>query len=121
MAAKAEEQARKMEWLVVIPDKPGMHEKRLEVRAQHLIGAKELSDKGFVKTGGAIFNEKPEGNDASKFSFYGSTIICEAESKEEVIEALRQDIYSKSGVWDVENAQIWPAKIAVWAPGGKRP
>ena len=43
----------------------------------------------------------------------GSALIVVASSKEEVIERLKNDIYTTSGVWDVENVQIWPFKSAV--------
>jgi len=36
----------------------------------------------------------------------------EANSKEECIAALNDDIYYKSGVWDVDGAQITPMKVA---------
>ncbi|KAK5628802.1 hypothetical protein RRF57_004517 [Xylaria bambusicola] len=106
----------KWEWLVVVPDKAGVHEKRLSVRAQHLAGTKPLEASGFIKAGGAIFNEKPESQDATKFSFYGSTLVCVASSKEEILEILNKDIYATSGVWDMDNIQIWPAKFAFRNP-----
>ncbi|KAI0802753.1 hypothetical protein GGR55DRAFT_683053 [Xylaria sp. FL0064] len=105
-----------MEWLVVVPDKAGMHEKRLEVRAKHLAGTKPLAESGFIKTGGAILNEKPESDDATKFNFYGSTLVCVASSKEEIMDVLSKDIYATSGVWDLDNVQIWPAKFAFRYP-----
>ena len=37
----------------------------------------------------------------------------EAENKEKVIQALKEDVYYKSGVWDVDNAEITPMKLAV--------
>ncbi|TGJ82087.1 hypothetical protein E0Z10_g6664 [Xylaria hypoxylon] len=108
--------AGQYEWLVVVPDKPGVHEKRLEVRAQHLAGTKPLVESGFIKTGGAIFNEKPESEDASKFSFYGSTLVCVASSKEEILELLSKDIYATTGVWDLDNQSIsshLPSTLAI--------
>ncbi|KAI0858632.1 hypothetical protein F4860DRAFT_516647 [Xylaria cubensis] len=116
MASITTPPAGKFEWLVIIPDKAGMQDKRLEIRAQHLEGVKPLAGSGFIKTGGAILNEKPESDDASKFSFYGSTLVCVASSKEEIFEVLRNDIYAKSGVWDLDNVQIWPAKFAFRNP-----
>ncbi|KAJ8105344.1 hypothetical protein ONZ43_g7463 [Nemania bipapillata] len=64
----------------------------------------------------AILNEKPESDDASKFSFYGSTLVCVASSKDEILELLSKDIYTTSGVWDLDNVQIWPAKFAFRNP-----
>ncbi|KAL2158209.1 hypothetical protein VTH06DRAFT_4529 [Thermothelomyces fergusii] len=87
----ATEAPKKMEWLVVVPDFPGVHEKRIAVRPA-----------------GAVLNEVPTSSDPKDFSFAGSTIVVLASSREEIKEILRQDVYAKEGVWDVENAQMWP-------------
>ncbi|KAH7025925.1 uncharacterized protein B0I36DRAFT_365566 [Microdochium trichocladiopsis] len=103
----------KYEWLVVVPDKPGMKAKRLEVRPQHFAGLKVHTDSGAFKTGGAYFHTKPEdGSDPSEWDFAGSTIVIEAASRDEIVDILKGDIYATSGVWDVDNAQILPAKFA---------
>jgi uncharacterized protein YciI len=52
-------------------------------------------------------NEVPTSSDPSTFSFAGSTIVIRASSREEIKELLRQDVYAKSGVWDVENVSRW--------------
>ena len=39
---------------------------------------------------------------------YGSTITVEADTRDEVIEILKNDIYARSGVWNVDIAQILP-------------
>lgn len=36
----------------------------------------------------------------------------EAETKEECVAALKKDIYYESGVWNVDEAQITPMKLA---------
>ncbi|KAJ1326416.1 hypothetical protein MN608_07863 [Microdochium nivale] len=102
----------KVEWLVVVPDKPGTKAKRLEVRPQHFAGLQRHLDAGAMKTGGAYFNTKPEGDDPKEWDFAGSTIVIEAASRDEIVEMLKADIYASSGVWDVDNAQILPAKFA---------
>lgn len=38
----------------------------------------------------------------------GSVMLAQAESKEAVLEVLKEDIYYKSGVWDWEKIQIYP-------------
>jgi hypothetical protein len=43
-----------------------------------------------------------EGAPASDLKFTGSTLIVLDDSREGVIEQLKADIYTKSGVWDVE-------------------
>ncbi|ORY65526.1 uncharacterized protein BCR38DRAFT_484938 [Pseudomassariella vexata] len=108
--------AGKFEFLVVVPDKPGTAQKRLEVRPKHFEGLKAAIESGSFKMGGAALNEVPETDDPSKFNWYGSTIIMVATSKEECLEILRKDVYTASGVWDVDNAQIWPVKLAFRYP-----
>lgn len=53
--------------------------------------------------GGALLSEVPQDDEPSSLKFVGSTLIAVATSKEEVIETLKNDIYAKSGVWDVDN------------------
>ncbi|KAF3004573.1 hypothetical protein E8E14_005008 [Neopestalotiopsis sp. 37M] len=108
--------AGKYEFLVVIPDKAGAQQKRLEVRPKHFAGLTDLVEQGIFKVGGATLHDVPEGTDAAKWSFHGSTVVMVAESVEACKEILRKDIYSTSGVWDVDNAQIWPVKLAFRYP-----
>lgn len=102
----------KIDWIVIVPDKPGMREKRLEVRGQHLEGVKPLKESGRVKMGGGVFSEVPQGTDPKNWPFCGSTLNVLADTREEVVELLKNDVYASSGVWDVEKAQIWPAVLA---------
>ncbi|KKK22557.1 hypothetical protein ARAM_005077 [Aspergillus rambellii] len=46
-------------------------------------------------------------------SFKGSALICIAETEEEVKEVIWGDVYTRTGVWDVDAAQIIPFKSAV--------
>lgn len=39
-------------WIVIVPDKAGMLEKRLEVRGQHFEGMKQHEASGLIKMGG---------------------------------------------------------------------
>jgi hypothetical protein len=41
-------------------------------------------------------------------SFKGSMMMAVAENEAQVLELLNNDIYVKSGVWDMEKAQIIP-------------
>lgn len=52
MASSASADVSKYEWLVVIPDKPGMMAKRLEVRPQHFEGLTKAKESGLFKMGG---------------------------------------------------------------------
>lgn len=38
----------------------------------------------------------------------GSLMLAFAESKDDVLEALQEDIYYKEGIWDWKNVQILP-------------
>lgn len=107
---------RTYEWLVVIPDKPGALAKRLEVRPQHFEGLTKLKESGQFKMGGAVLEEMPPDDEVSSMKFSGSTLMVVAESKQAVIDLVKDDVYVKSGVWDLEKAMIWPAKIAFRFP-----
>lgn len=49
-------------------------------------------------------HDKPtDPNDPKTFPFAGSTVIILADTKEEVIEFLKKDVYVEAGVWDVAN------------------
>lgn len=43
----------------------------------------------------------------------GSVMLVKASSREEVVELLKNDEYTKQGAWDVEKATITPFKCAV--------
>ncbi|KAJ5324239.1 hypothetical protein N7476_002839 [Penicillium atrosanguineum] len=117
----------KKEFLCILPDKPGMQAKRLEVRPTHLAGVKPNVESGFIVAGGmfswffilelaeisfrAMLEAHPA--DGESPSFKGSMMLAVAESEAEVRALLEKDIYVTSGVWDMEKAQIIPFKSAV--------
>ncbi|KAJ4409215.1 hypothetical protein N0V85_004117 [Neurospora sp. IMI 360204] len=107
---------KKIEWLVVVPDFEGVGEKRLEVRPDHFAGLGKNVDNGVFQMGGAVLSEPPTSDDPKTFKFAGSTVVLLAESREEVIKILKEDIYAQKGVWDVDNAQMWPFKCAFRFP-----
>ncbi|KAK3680620.1 hypothetical protein B0T22DRAFT_445638 [Podospora appendiculata] len=111
--------ARKYEWLVVVPDFPGALAKRIEARPVHFAGLKPAMESGLYKMGGAVLDEVPADDEPTSLKMSGSTIIIVAESKEEILKVLRDDVYAKSGVWDVDNAQMWPLKCAFRIPVGQ--
>ncbi|KAG2419178.1 hypothetical protein HFD88_002285 [Aspergillus terreus] len=103
--------APKNEYLCIVPDKPGALQKRLQLRSQHLEGVKPLVENSTIVVGGAMFDEHPAAGQTPLFK--GSSLIVVAESKEEVMELIRKDIYSTGGVWDLENCQVIPFQSAV--------
>ncbi|GKT43515.1 aspercryptin biosynthesis cluster protein B [Colletotrichum spaethianum] len=88
------------EFLCILPDKPDALARRLEVRSLMRM----------VITG-AMFEEHP--TEGKTPSFKGSVIIYTVKDAEEAWELIRNDIYAKSDVWDLEKAQVIPFKSAV--------
>lgn len=58
-----------------------------------------------------MLEEVPKEGESPKI--HGSIMLALAESKEEVLEALKRDIYSESGVWDWNKVQIHPVCKAI--------
>ncbi|KAI5857198.1 hypothetical protein BZA05DRAFT_387555 [Tricharina praecox] len=107
----------KHEWLCILPDIPGVHEKRLEIRPLHFAGIQALVADGFLTWGGAALNDVPKDNtDAKTFDFHGSVLTAVAATRDEVVARLKEDPYTKHGVWDWEKAQIFLFKCAVREP-----
>ena len=55
---------------------------------------------------GAILSEPI--SDPQNPQITGSVMLAVAESKEEVVRQLKEDIYFKSGVWDWDRVQVYP-------------
>lgn len=49
----------------------------------------------------------------------GSAMVAYAETREEVLERLKSDVYSKSEVWDWSKVQIYPFKSAIGGASAK--
>ena len=87
-----------MEWNVIVYDKPGAD--RTPVRAQHLAAIPATS-------------AAPVYHDIEKTKFAGSTFHLIANSKEEIIEFLKKDIYYEKGIWDIDSVVAHPMGVAV--------
>ncbi|GEQ67730.1 hypothetical protein JCM33374_g1395 [Metschnikowia sp. JCM 33374] len=94
----------KIEWNVIVYDKPGTD--RTSVRPQHVAAIPASVNDGTVTSVGAIYT------DASKTKFAGSTFHMMAESRDEIIDFLKKDIYYESGIWDLDNVVAHPVGIA---------
>ncbi|KAI9811659.1 MAG: hypothetical protein M1827_005408 [Pycnora praestabilis] len=90
----------KQEWIVILPDQDGALERRLRVRQDHLAGLKPAVEQGFWTFGGAILEDILKEGEGPKIK--GSVMLAQADTKEDVLKALKSDVYSKSGVWDWE-------------------
>lgn len=51
---------------------------------------------------------------AKEVPFRGSIIIYTGETIEEIRGLIKEDVYTKSGVWDVDNAQIIPVRLILY-------
>ncbi|WPK25162.1 hypothetical protein PUMCH_002465 [Australozyma saopauloensis] len=95
----------KIEWAVTIFDKPGAD--RTAVRPRHVAAIPDAVNAGVFTAAGAIYK------DVEKTQFAGSTFHMMAESKEEIAEILKKDIYYEEGIWDIDSIVAYPAGIAV--------
>ncbi|KAK0514652.1 hypothetical protein JMJ35_003269 [Cladonia borealis] len=116
MSSMAAPTQRKHEWIVILPDHEGVLEKRMQVRPEHLKALTPNVENGFWKLGvsGAILEDVPKDGDGLRIK--GSVLLALAESREEVVKALQEDVYYKSGIWDWDRVQIHPFKSAVRQP-----
>ncbi|TKA66303.1 hypothetical protein B0A49_06944 [Cryomyces minteri] len=104
----------KHEWICILPDHEGALERRMEVRPDHLKALAPNVDSGLILFGGGYMESVPAEGEGPKIK--GSVMLAYAESKEEVVQMLKNDIYSKKDVWDWEKVQIYPFKSAVRKP-----
>ncbi|KAF5635789.1 hypothetical protein F52700_5101 [Fusarium sp. NRRL 52700] len=90
-----------MEWIILIPDNKGSLETRMRVRETHLKDMLQHIESGLFQMGGGTL---------SRDSVNGSAIIARAKSEAEVLAVLENDVYARSGVWDLENIKFIPFK-----------
>ncbi|KAH7253253.1 hypothetical protein B0J15DRAFT_398298 [Fusarium solani] len=104
------------EFLVVLPDKPGVREEQHALNLIHFRDAAAFRDKGTWKTGGALLNDVPKDDKAESLDFFGSAFVVVAESVDKVREQFSQDVYATAGVWDMEKIQIYPFRAVFRDP-----
>lgn len=95
---------------VIVYDFPGID--RNPKRQLHFAEVPRYVNSGVLLAGGAIYRS----DDCLTDSFAGLWLHVEAESREAVIEFLKQDPYATEGVWDVSTAIIHPMTAAVRLP-----
>ncbi|SCU85826.1 LAME_0D03048g1_1 [Lachancea meyersii CBS 8951] len=100
-----------VEWCAIVFDKKGSD--RSKCRPQHLEGVSEGFGKGVLKCAGAIYQRV--GEDGKPTDFAGSHLQIEAETKEEALQVIHNDIFAKEDIWDLENIIIYPFGCAVRA------
>lgn len=99
------------EWLVHIPDFPGVLDKRLAARPTHLANVVPAIEAGTLVFGGAQLSKQPAEGETP--DMVGSFMLVKAESEEKVREWMEKDAYTKGGAWDVKSAKIYPFRCAV--------
>ncbi|KAI1907235.1 hypothetical protein LOZ53_004583 [Ophidiomyces ophidiicola] len=110
--AMASNAAQKPDWIVVVHDrKDSTLERRMAARDQHIGNLGPLIDSGLLKMGGAILKNHPKEGEAPPMN--GSALVVSADTEEEIREALSNDIYAKTGVWDLNNIEIYPFRCAL--------
>lgn len=98
------------EYLVVVPDNPGTQSQRGEAQPRHIEGATPLIDAGQLTYFGVTLAKHVGPDESHKPNIVGSAIVMKADSEEEIRQFLSRDAYTKAGVWNVKDAQIWPFK-----------
>ncbi|KAG9494884.1 hypothetical protein J7337_013113 [Fusarium musae] len=78
------------EWIILIPD----NKDSLEMRMRHI-------DSGLFQMGGGTL---------AGDSVNGSAIVARAKSEADILAILKNDVYARSGVWDLENIKVIPFK-----------
>lgn len=91
---------KKLEWLVIIYDKPV--NQRLKFRPTHFQSIPKPFQSGTLTSAGPVFK------DEERSQFAGSAFTIAAEKKADVIDFLKNDVYAKEDVWDFDNVVIHP-------------
>ena len=61
---------------------------------------------------GAMLDEQPREGETPKMN--GSVLVAVADSREEALKLVKEDVYTTQGVWDVEKVQIYPVCMELW-------
>ncbi|KAF5248214.1 hypothetical protein FANTH_6006 [Fusarium anthophilum] len=88
------------EWIILIPDNKDSLETRMRVRESHIKDMLKHIDSGLFQMGGGTL---------AGDSVDGSAIIARAKSEADVLAVLKNDVYARSGVWDLENIKFIPS------------
>ncbi|SCU93303.1 LAMI_0E13894g1_1 [Lachancea mirantina] len=99
-----------VEWVAIVYDKKGSD--RSQARPEHLAGIPPLVQAGKLVCAGAIYHDVIDGKPAN---FAGSHLQIVADTKEEALEVVKNDIFAKTGIWDLENILIYPFGCATRA------
>lgn len=82
-------------FVITCTDNEGTLEKRLATRPQHLARLEKLADEGRVIVAGAM----PKDRENIQAGFYGSTLILDFDSREELDSWLADEPFLKEGIY----------------------
>ncbi|XXH04512.1 hypothetical protein Hte_010928 [Hypoxylon texense] len=103
------------DFLVNIPDKPGVIATRVGNVGTHMARLKGLVETGTIVMSGPTLAAHPKSADEG-LAINGSAWLVRAGSEEEVRAVVADDVYAKLGVWDLDNVTVTPFKCAVRKP-----
>lgn len=94
-----------MDFALICRDAPGVLDKRLAARAEHMAGLKTEKAAGTIIDGGAILDAA--GN------MTGSVVLCRFPDRAALDDYLAREIYARDGIWgDVEIIEM---RFVDWA------
>lgn len=102
------------EWFIWVPCFPNKDEIRFQVRPDHIKHALHLRDIGVMKWGGGILERQTAPGDTSGMTFSVMTVY--ADTQDEALKVVTEDVYTKNGIWDVDNVKIYPMKTTIRLP-----
>ncbi len=91
-----------MQYLVVVYDRIGTLEKRLNAREAHLKGARELIAQGKIIHAGAL----TEGE-----TMIGSTLYIDFETEDDIHKWLAEEPYVLEEVWNMDTFHLMPVNL----------
>ncbi|MCP1199582.1 YciI family protein [Notoacmeibacter sp. MSK16QG-6] len=92
------------QYALICRDAPGVLERRMAARADHMAGLKTEKAADRIVDGGAILNDKGE--------MVGSVVLCQFDSRADLDAYLEREVYAREGVWgDIE---ILPMRFVDW-------
>ncbi|SCW02298.1 LAFE_0F03356g1_1 [Lachancea fermentati] len=97
-----------VEWCAIVYDKKGSD--RSQERPAHLAGIPPLVEQGKLVCAGAIYHDVVDGKPTN---FAGSHLQIVADTKEEALEVIKNDVFAKKGIWDLDSILIFPFGCAV--------
>ncbi|KAL3421677.1 ycii-related domain protein [Phlyctema vagabunda] len=113
--AKTSVAKKASEWLVILADRPGVLDQRIQIRPTHSKNFVKLHEAGIVSWAGPVFTDHSLPG-TKRRPFVGSVIVMNAPSVEAVRKTLEKDIFVTQGIWDWEAVKILPFETTLRKP-----